>query len=64
MSTHLTSASPLPDLTTWATIAPTGTIKIVLDNLATAGSPIRAYPTIGIHRHRAIAYRSFDRSKG
>ncbi len=36
--TRLTSPRPLPDLTIWATITPHGTVKIALDNLATAGS--------------------------
>ena len=28
---------PLPNLTTWATLAPNGTVKIAIDNLATSG---------------------------
>jgi hypothetical protein len=35
--THLTSPHPVPGLTTWATIAPGGTLKISIDNLATVG---------------------------
>ncbi len=35
--TNVLSTGPLPNLTTWATIAPSGTIKIAMDNLATAG---------------------------
>jgi hypothetical protein len=36
--TSVTSPDPLPNLTTWATLAPGGTVKIAIDNLATAGS--------------------------
>jgi hypothetical protein len=35
--TRLNVPDPLPDLTTWATVAPNGTVKIAIDNLATAG---------------------------
>lgn len=37
--THLISSEPLPSLTTWATLAADGTLRIVIDNLATGGSP-------------------------
>lgn len=35
--TRLTASSPLPDLTTWATLAPNGVIKIAIDNFVTVG---------------------------
>lgn len=35
--TSLTRRNPLPNITTWATIAPDGTIKIAIDNLAISG---------------------------
>jgi hypothetical protein len=35
--TRLIAADPLPDLTTWATLAPEGTVRIAIDNLATTG---------------------------
>ncbi len=35
--TSLTAPDPLPNLTTWATIAPGGTVRIAIDNLATEG---------------------------
>ncbi len=39
--TRLVSPGPLPNLTTWATIAPGGTIRIAIDNLAAGGSAQR-----------------------
>ena len=33
--THLVTPSRLPNLTTWATLAPDGTVRIAIDNLAT-----------------------------
>jgi hypothetical protein len=36
--TSLTTPKPLPNLTTWATLARDGTVRIALDNLATAGA--------------------------
>lgn len=36
--TSVTAPDPLPNLTTWATLAPNGTVKIAIDNLATADS--------------------------
>jgi hypothetical protein len=35
--TGLTASRPLPNLTTWATLAPDGTVRITIDNLATTG---------------------------
>ncbi|HEX5852156.1 MAG TPA: hypothetical protein VFY36_03585 [Solirubrobacteraceae bacterium] len=35
--TKLTSSKPLPDLTTWATLASDGTLRLALDNLAVSG---------------------------
>jgi hypothetical protein len=35
--TSLIAPDPLPNLTTWATLAPGGTVRIAIDNLATAG---------------------------
>lgn len=35
--TNLISSRPLPDLTTWATVTPHGTIRIAIDNLAIGG---------------------------
>jgi hypothetical protein len=35
--TRVTAPDPLPDLTTWATLAPGGTVRIAIDNLATSG---------------------------
>jgi hypothetical protein len=35
--TRLIAPNPLPNLTTWATITPRGTVKIAIDNLATTG---------------------------
>lgn len=35
--TRLDTTHPLPSLTTWATLAPAGTVTIAIDNLATAG---------------------------
>ncbi len=35
--TRLVASKPLPNLTTWATIAPDGSIRIALDNLALSG---------------------------
>jgi hypothetical protein len=37
--TSLSGPSSLPDLTTWATMAPDGTVKIAIDNFAIAGMP-------------------------
>jgi hypothetical protein len=37
--TSLVAPNPLPNLTTWATLAPGGEIKIAIDNLATVGLP-------------------------
>jgi hypothetical protein len=37
LPTSLNSSNQLPDLTTWATLAPGGAITITIDNLATAG---------------------------
>ncbi len=37
VKTVLTAPDPGTDLTTWATIAPGGTVRVVIDNLATAG---------------------------
>jgi hypothetical protein len=41
--TSLTAANPLPNLTAWATVAPSGMLRIAIDNLATAGpaQPVR-----------------------
>lgn len=41
--TRLIASVSLPNLTTWATLAPNGTVRIAIDNLATAGpsQPIR-----------------------
>jgi hypothetical protein len=41
VGTSVTDSVPLPNLTTWATVAPDGTIKVAIDNLATGGSPQR-----------------------
>jgi hypothetical protein len=35
--TSLTASDPLPDLTSWATLAPNGTITIAVDNFAISG---------------------------
>ncbi len=35
--TSITAPDPLPNLTTWATLAPGGTVRIAIDNLATGG---------------------------
>jgi hypothetical protein len=35
--TRLISPSPLPNLTTWATVTPEGTVRIAIDNLTTEG---------------------------
>jgi hypothetical protein len=35
--TSVTASHPLPNLTTWATLTPGGTVKIAIDNLATEG---------------------------
>jgi hypothetical protein len=35
--TRLIAPGPLPNLTTWATVAPGGTVRIAIDNLATSG---------------------------
>lgn len=35
--THLVAPNQLPNLTTWATVAPDGTVMIAIDNLATEG---------------------------
>jgi hypothetical protein len=35
--TQLSASSSLPDLTTWATLAPNGTIRVAIDNFATVG---------------------------
>jgi hypothetical protein len=35
--THVNALAPLPNLTTWATLAPNGTLRIAIDNLATSG---------------------------
>lgn len=35
--TRLIAPGPLPNLTTWATLAPGGTVRIAIDNFATAG---------------------------
>jgi len=35
--TRLDAPHPLPNLTTWATLAPSGTVRIAIDNLATTG---------------------------
>jgi hypothetical protein len=35
--TSVIGSDPLPNLTTWATLAPGGTVTIAIDNLATAG---------------------------
>jgi len=35
--TRLNSPGPLPNLTTWATVTPRGTVRIAIDNLATEG---------------------------
>ncbi len=49
--THLVAPEPLPNLTTWATLAPGGTITIAIDNMATTGLaqpvsiPISGYTT-------------------
>jgi hypothetical protein len=37
--TRVIAAEELRNLTTWATLAPDGTIRIALDNLATGGHP-------------------------
>ncbi len=37
--THLITTDPLPNLTTWATLASDGTVKVAIDNLATEGLP-------------------------
>ena len=39
--TRLTALGPLPNLTTWATLAPGGTVRIVIDNFAISGSAER-----------------------
>jgi hypothetical protein len=36
---RLSTPSPLPNLTIWATLAPDRTVRIAIDNLATEGSP-------------------------
>jgi hypothetical protein len=37
VSTQLSASGSPPDITTWATIAPGGTVKIAIDNFSTAG---------------------------
>jgi hypothetical protein len=37
VSTSVIAPDPLPNLTTWATLAPDGTVGIAIDNLATSG---------------------------
>jgi hypothetical protein len=39
--TSLRAADPSPNLTTWATLAPNGSVRIAIDNLATTGSSQR-----------------------
>lgn len=39
--TRLSSPHPLPNLTTWATVAPEGTVRIAIDNLAAGDSAQR-----------------------
>jgi hypothetical protein len=48
LPTRLIARSPLPNFTTWATLAPDGTVRIVIDNLATTGlaQPV-SIPTVG-----------------
>jgi hypothetical protein len=36
---RLISAGPLPNLTTWATVTPGGTVRVAMDNLAATGLP-------------------------
>lgn len=36
--TSLRAPAPSPNLTTWATVAPDGTVRVAIDNLAVAGS--------------------------
>jgi hypothetical protein len=37
--TRLIAPSPQPNITTWATVAPDGTVRIAIDNFATGGFP-------------------------
>ena len=37
MPTSVSAPDPLPNLTTWATLAPDGTLKVAIDDLAIAG---------------------------
>jgi hypothetical protein len=37
--TRVIASEPLPNVTTWATLAPDGTVRIAIDNLATEGLP-------------------------
>lgn len=37
LPTRVIAPGPLPNLTTWATLAPGGTVRIAIDNLATSG---------------------------
>jgi hypothetical protein len=36
----LIAAEPTSNVTTWATVTPSGTVRIALDNLATSGAPV------------------------
>lgn len=50
--TRLISPGPLPNLTTWATIAPGGTVRIAIENLAAEGLAQRvSIPLLAIPRH-------------
>ncbi|HYB23743.1 MAG TPA: hypothetical protein VED41_08095, partial [Solirubrobacteraceae bacterium] len=37
LPTSVSAPTPLPDLTSWATVAPDGTVKVAIDDLATSG---------------------------
>jgi hypothetical protein len=65
--TRMIASSPLPDITTWATLAPGGTIKIAIDNLATTGprQPIRiAIPGYSISAEQTLIGPSAEAGGG
>lgn len=65
--TYLATPDPVPDLTTWATLAPGGALRIAIDDLATTGpdQPVRiAIPDYGAGTEEMLIGSSVEARTG
>jgi hypothetical protein len=67
VQTHLSGPDPVSNLTTWATLTSGGTLRIVIDNLATTGpdQPLRIkIPTYSATAEEALIGPSVEARRG